>query len=241
MRIEHRGFLLFMTREEYLKSRTKPTPEKYCEYCGKKLERKRFGKKGKIESITQFLNRKYCDFDCMRKGFVIKDGTHQSNGPAHASARKIVNLIENREKVCELCGSTKNVDIHHKDHNFNNNSSENLMLVCRSCHMKLHRPANNICKICGKECKKTTHGMCDKHYLRWKKYGDPLHEPWSQYKEKASKGPIYRYTLDGIKIGEYESLREASRISGFARSSIAAACNGNRKTLNNNIWSYEEL
>lgn len=230
-----------MTREEYLKSRTKPTPEKYCEYCGKKLERKRFGEKGKIEDIPHFLKRKYCNIDCMRKAYVIKDGSTQDNRGAHASARKIVYLIEQREKVCSICGSTEMVDIHHADGNFHNNSSENLMLVCRGCHMKLHHQEKPKCKICGKECKKTTHGMCNKHYLRWKKYGDPLHEPWSQYKEKASKGPIYRYTLDGVKIGEYESLREAARITGFPRSSIASACNGNRKTLNNNIWSYEEL
>lgn len=157
----------------------KPTPEKYCAYCGKKLERHRYN--GRLEDLSAFKRRKYCNQDCMRKAFVKKDAAEQGNGEAHASARKIAYLIEEREKVCEMCGSTKNVDIHHKDHNYNNNSSDNLMLVCRSCHMKLHRPTKKVCAVCGKECKRTHNGMCDKHYIRWKKYGDPLHKPWSTY------------------------------------------------------------
>lgn len=70
-----------------------------------------------------------------------------------------------------ICGSTKNIDVHHKDGNYQNNSSENLMIVCRSCHMMLHRP-KSTCVICGEPVK--GHGYCNKHYIRWKKYMNPL-------------------------------------------------------------------
>lgn len=172
----------------------------------------------------------------MRKGFVIRDGSKQRWGPAHSSARKIVHLIEQREVKCSMCGSTHNVDIHHKDGNHQNNDSSNLVLLCRSCHIKAHRPKSK-CKICGKECK-TTHGMCDKHYFRWKKYGDPNHKPWSTYKEKYSKGPIHQYSLDGTLIATFPTLRDAAKVLPYARSSIACACNGSRKTLGGYIWRY---
>lgn len=159
---------------------TKPTPEHYCAYCGTKMERKQYPS-GKSESIPLFLRRKYCNRECMRKAFVRNESKEQKWGAAHATARKITYLIGEREKKCELCGSTKSVDVHHKDGDYRNNSPENLMTVCRSCHMKLHRPIQKVCVVCGKECKRTHNGMCDKHYFRWKKYGDPFHKPWSTY------------------------------------------------------------
>lgn len=116
---------------------TKKTPEKYCSFCGKKMERKRIN--GRLEDLGVFKRRKYCGMECMRKSFVKTKGEDQSWGPAHHSARKIVYLIYNMEKKCEICGSDKNIDVHHKDCNPNNNDRSNLMLVCRSCHMKIHR------------------------------------------------------------------------------------------------------
>lgn len=147
---------------------TKPTPEKYCEYCGAKLERKRYGKR--IEDYNVFLRRKYCNRDCMRKSYVKKDGG-QLYTPAHKSAREIMYLIGQREKVCELCGATKSIDVHHKDGDYKNNSLDNLMIVCRSCHMKLHHPKSK-CKICGAPVK--GHGLCEKHLIRLKRHGSPF-------------------------------------------------------------------
>ena len=158
-----------MNREEYLKKVTKETVEKYCQYCGKKLERKRYPYK--LEDFGAFLRRKYCNLDCMRKAFITSQKTNQKYAPAHLTARGQVYLKEQRMKVCEICGSTKNIDVHHKDGNYQNNSSENLMIVCRSCHMMLHRP-KSTCVICGEPVK--GHGYCNKHYIRWKKYGNPL-------------------------------------------------------------------
>lgn len=155
----------------------KPTPEKYCEYCGKKLERKVYP--SKKEDLSVFKRRKYCDIECMKRAYVGKDARHQDYSSAHHTSRKIAYLIEGKEEKCELCGSTKNIDVHHKDGNYRNNSIENLIVVCRSCHMKLHRP-KALCKICGKPAK--AYGLCDKHYQRWKKYGDPEHQPWSTYR-----------------------------------------------------------
>lgn len=157
----------------------KPTPEKYCLFCGKKLERRQYTKKK--EDLTAFRKRKYCDVQCMRKAFVNKGYSRSQTRSCHSSAQKIVFLIEEREKRCEVCGSTRHIDVHHNDGNFHNNSSENLLVVCRSCHMKIHNPKGE-CVICGKPVK--GYGYCEKHYQRLKRHGDANHKPWSRCKRK---------------------------------------------------------
>jgi hypothetical protein len=151
-------------------SQKKPTPEHYCAYCGKQMERKRFPN-GKVESIKLFLRRKYCNRDCMRKAFVKDGDFSQEWRPAHQTATKVAYIINGKGKVCQLCGATKNVDVHHIDGNYQNNTPDNLMIVCRSCHMKLHNK-KSVCKICGKPIK--GHGYCNVHYIRYKRYGNPL-------------------------------------------------------------------
>ena len=119
--------------------------EKYCEYCGKQLERKRFN--GRLEDFTVFKNRKYCNRECMKRAYLKIGENEQSYSNAHTTARKINELILHKE-VCELCGSDKNLDIHHIDGNWKNNHLDNLMCLCRSCHTKYER---NKCKMGGDE------------------------------------------------------------------------------------------
>ena len=171
-----------MSREEYLKIATKPTPEKYCAYCGKKLERRRYKKK--YEDLKIFEKRKYCNRMCMRKAFVKTGDGDQDYSPAHHSSRRIAYLIENREMKCEICGSTNNIDVHHIDGNYRNNKPENLQIVCRSCHLKIHNPKKK-CRICDSPA--SSLGYCEKHYQRFKKYGDPNHVPWSTYRRKSNE------------------------------------------------------
>ena len=111
--------------------------DKYCEYCGNKLERKRFN--GRLEDFTVFSNRKYCNRECMKKDYLkIGDNHTQTYSNAHTTARKINELILHKE-VCELCGNDTNLDIHHIDGNWQNNNLDNLMCLCRSCHTKYER------------------------------------------------------------------------------------------------------
>ena len=116
--------------------------EKYCEYCGKQLERKRFN--WRLEDFSVFSNRKYCNRECMKKDYLkIGDNHNQTYSNAHTTARKINELILHKE-VCELCGSDTNLDIHHIDGNWQNNNLDNLMCLCRSCHTRYERNKDKV-------------------------------------------------------------------------------------------------
>lgn len=119
--------------------------EKYCKFCNEKLERKRFN--GRLEDFGVFKKREYCSRECMRKDWLkIGDNHNQTYSNAHTTARKINELILKKEN-CEICGSKENLDIHHLDENWNNNNLDNLICLCRSCHMKEHHNKETEYKI----------------------------------------------------------------------------------------------
>ena len=138
---------------------------RYCAYCSKPMERKRWSN-GELQSWLHYNRQKYCNRECMSAAKKAEPKTGVSYMAGHLHARQ---LLPNG--CCEICGSNKNVDVHHKDGNYLNNSLENLQRLCRSCHNKVHRPAKT-CSICGKKVK--GYGYCNKHYIRFKRYGDPL-------------------------------------------------------------------
>lgn len=142
-----------------------------CKYCGNELVKKRYSN-GCLESDLQLSRRVYCDRDCMRKSYIKVGQTNQSDRVAHATSRAI-NRVILKKKACEICGKTGRLDVHHKDGDYTNNTLDNLQVLCRSCHMKLHRP-KGVCMVegCGKPMK--GHGYCEKHLQRFRKYGDPL-------------------------------------------------------------------
>lgn len=45
---------------------------------------------------------------------------------------------------CEICFSTDNLCIHHIDKNHSNNDPENLIMLCRRCHAKVHGLEKNF-------------------------------------------------------------------------------------------------
>jgi hypothetical protein len=48
--------------------------------------------------------------------------------------------IKERDKyVCQICNSLEDLIVHHRDKNKLNCNPDNLITLCRSCHIKLHR------------------------------------------------------------------------------------------------------
>lgn len=142
----------------------KPTPERYCEQCGGKLERKRLPN-GDLEYFYHFLRRKFCSQTCYGLS-IRKDRSDGNWSSAHTMARARMPL-----GPCEKCGRPDARDVHHRNGDHQDNRLENLERICRSCHNLEHRRRGS-CVICGEPHK--GHGYCNKHWIRWKKYGDPL-------------------------------------------------------------------
>ena len=104
----------------------KPTPERYCPVCGTKMERKRYGGRGRLEDMTRFMSRKTCGPVCG------STKTEVTKSALHWRAKK------HRKANCETCGTANDLHVHHIDRNPANNDPANLMTLCSSCHLKLH-------------------------------------------------------------------------------------------------------
>lgn len=144
----------------------KQDPYKTCKYCGSQLHRKRMSN-GDLESMHDFKRRQFCGRECWR---LYATGKTRTDSPswmtAHYRARKIC-----PPGPCEICGNKNATEVHHKNGDWRDNNPTNLIRLCRSCHLKQHRK-RGTCKVCGKPVKGL--GYCDKHYQRFKKYGNPL-------------------------------------------------------------------
>ena len=112
----------------------KPDPIKHCEQCGELMSRKR-QRNGDLESMLHFGRRKFCDRKCMAANFDARPVTATPNWmTAHHHARKLV-----PKGPCEKCGNPKGMDVHHINEDWRDNRRENLIRLCRSCHLKIHR------------------------------------------------------------------------------------------------------
>lgn len=113
-----------------------------------------------------------------------------------------IKVLDKFNHSCTICGATSDLCVHHiikmSPDNPHYNEESNLTVLCRSCHMKLHRaqrdiepPLNTIyakgvchnpngrrgntppvvCKVDG--CKELQHarGLCKKHYEYKRRHG----------------------------------------------------------------------
>lgn len=138
-------------------------PAKSCERCGETFERKRFN--SAWEDMTRFRSRKYCSLRCANSRGIRS----KSSGSQHRISLKW------RKECCESCGTRpenlKHLHVHHINEDWMDHRPENLKTLCVGCHLKLH-PASvrKPCLHCSTLARRN--GMCQKHWQRFKKYGD---------------------------------------------------------------------
>lgn len=112
--------------------------EKTCPFCHKKF-------------FTTSRRQKYCSPECGKKYQEKKKKQQEQYSKSkdvqrlwarsHSLSVEIVKqlvVLGKREWKCDCCGSTENLQVHHKDINFLNLSPSNLQLLCPKCHSKVH-------------------------------------------------------------------------------------------------------
>lgn len=143
----------------------KKLQDKFCEFCGKRFNRKRFN--GRLEDAGRFKARRFCSLSC----------ASSKNTVTVAGYRK--RAVKHRGDRCERCGTTENLHAHHRDHDITNNAPANISTLCATCHIQGHwREFRQVARVKGRcnYCSAPAHGrgMCHKHYKRWVTHGDPF-------------------------------------------------------------------
>lgn len=99
---------------------------KTCPNCGKEFA---------VYNSGRHKDQKTCSTGCYnslyRKG---KDSPNYVHGLS--TYRNLA--IKHYGHVCQLCGYSEIVVVHHKDRDRSNNSLNNLMVLCPNCHAKEH-------------------------------------------------------------------------------------------------------
>lgn len=100
---------------------------KTCETCGEPFEVPRYREP----------EARYCSNACYHVG-----KRESLRGPANPSWKGGVSTnyylrIVTKDE-CADCGGRRGLDVHHLDQNRSNNTRENLIVLCRSCHKKRH-------------------------------------------------------------------------------------------------------
>lgn len=114
-------------------------------------------------SMFNYIRAKYCSCRCYG---IARRGPRKENVNEHAS-RQRARLMVAKIK-CEKCGTTSGLlDVHHRDLNVMNNKTDNLQVLCRSCHLKIHRKVPvKKCSVKGCERNSRSNGMCARHNLQ---------------------------------------------------------------------------
>lgn len=114
----------------------------------------------KRETFKSYLKQMGITYNGNQKGKGIKiDPKRKSaleilDSSSFTNATKRKRLIEDgiKEAKCECCGLSEWMDkpipleLHHKDFNHNNNTLENIAILCSNCHMVAHNYNNNFSK-----------------------------------------------------------------------------------------------
>ena len=111
--------------------RYKDKPIDYCLNCNAEL-----GKRQRNNVPRKFCHNDKCQHDYMRK-YAIEKGIAGTG-----STKKY--LVETRGYKCESCGISEwkeqplSLELDHINGNFNDNSLENVRLLCPNCHSQTH-------------------------------------------------------------------------------------------------------
>jgi hypothetical protein len=126
--------------------------------------------------------------------------------------------------------------VHHRNGNKLDNRIENLEVMTKTEHAKLHNqiyPDTKVCQICGKEFTPSPY-----HRQRAVVCSDECKRALSS---KVHSTPVVQLTKDGAVIKEWSSATEAARALNGERTSIVICLKGRTKTALGYKWRYANV
>lgn len=107
----------------------------------------------KKKFYTNSRNQGYCDPECQKRHYSTRKNrqkAYEENkdlmrmlSATYKVAQQVAELFLGEKKCCE-CGSTDNIELHHKDCNPFNNDPRNLEWRCKRHHAEIHKTLPNI-------------------------------------------------------------------------------------------------
>jgi len=109
-------------------------PRLNCQNCGKEF----------FPSKFQAGRQKYCSKGCQVSAIHKRHSyKHRRSGKYQSEFRVVKPFVLERDGRCVLCGSSDGLHVHHLDNSGRekdcNNSPDNLVVLCGSCHSAIHR------------------------------------------------------------------------------------------------------
>lgn len=111
----------------------------YCEKCGRKIRSCRAMAKRAKNDPNVALGVGSGGNQYGSKNHMFKDGL--------TDYRSIFYRDNPNQKSCEICCSDRFLVVHHMDRNRKNNDPSNMIMLCKSCHAKVHGCAANLGEI----------------------------------------------------------------------------------------------
>lgn len=98
------------------------------------------------------IKKQYCSRKCRNSDSVIHEARANAMWKGTWKQQRRISrqnyLASGKKIICEKCNALKNVHIHHKDKNRNNNELSNLEALCNSCHNKFYKHTIQRCINC---------------------------------------------------------------------------------------------
>lgn len=116
------------------KNRKWKTVTKTCPICGNPFETK----------LGHPREKQTCGYACSNTYFRSgpDNGNWSEESEHYTSYRKT--CFHYYEEACLVCGESEIVDVHHLDHDRSNNSPKNLIPLCPTHHMYIHRGKGHL-------------------------------------------------------------------------------------------------
>ena len=102
---------------------------KECQVCGTQYKTKK----------NRADTSKFCSYICKQKAFHAFKGSGEDNKNYRKGSRYYrQRAFAHYSHECFICKSEKSLHVHHIDESHQNNSIENLRILCHSCHRRIH-------------------------------------------------------------------------------------------------------